>query len=280
MKKNFIRFSVIFLFGAVLFTSCNITIAEEKLLTKPNCESTDGKVTIGIRKHSSETSYIQIYKQDITYEDQPVVNLGLIYPDDLSPDGDVYFFTDTFVVNEHTYKYYVRYLIAGEYLKTEWSDEIKISNTLTSEDLFTYNTNDAYFSFNEEDYSLTIQGNVILPSLENYEIAFNNMIIVSNGTQTKVFPIISVTAGTVINLKALLTSEFLNTNITIQGICGQKTEYTEVDPEVSSEEPRVTRITWTPSANMKISGYSENTIYISSSNEYEGFDYSRQLNKN
>lgn len=272
MKKIIIRFSLTFLLVAAFFSSCKLTISDEKLFPKPTCEITEDVVTISVSKHSSNTSYINIYRQDVDLSS--TINIGIIYPSAFSSGTNIYTFKDSLIVKTHKYKYYARYYIDGEYKKTDWSDEIVASDGYLNVTDIQYALGSASFVFNEDDSSLTLHGSITPPSITDFATKYSNMLILQNSNSTKVFKIGNVSDGDSIYLKNILPSDFIGKNITILGICGQRIE------SVSSTDNRIKNVIWTESIEVDIDGISDNTISIPENSASNGLDYSRQLNKN
>lgn len=263
--KNFIKLSFSVLL--VLFFGCNISIEDEILLDKPTCKMTGNEISISLPKESSDTSYINIYREDITKDDGEISNIGIIF----ATDNSIYFFSDPLIIKNHEYKYYARYREGNEYFKTEWSDSIKATNGYNESDLLKYDVSSAQLTLNKTDYTLKIEGTINSPVITNFSTEYTPMIIIKNADKTQVFSLKSVADGSIISLFGTLPSEYIDTPIKIVGICAQKINYSD------EEKKNIESVLWSDSSNIKLTGCTDNTFTISSSKETDGFDYTRSI---
>jgi len=285
--KNCIRLSV-FLFLAVLFASCNISVEEEYKLSSPTCDVDAGNcISISIKKSDSDTKYINIYRQDVSSENHPgeIVCVGLIFPQELKDETAVNQFKDFLVQKGHSYKYYVRLSDGKEYTKSQWSNIVKVpssSSCYGDENKLTYRTGSATFDVDKTDYTIKVIGTILDPEITDYAKEYKPAIIVKTNSATETFILPALANETTISLRGILSTKFLDTDVTIVGICGQKTETDDSNTEIAEENRAVKRITWTEYSEVRVRGkdVNNNTIYIPAAANTTGSDYSRQLNKN
>lgn len=305
MKKSVISILVT-LFVLTINFGCKFSFADGTYLTKPDVEAKDGLISISIPRQSSDTQYINLYRKDVASDDDQIVNIGLLYPSALESTGTVYIFLDTMVVQNHTYTYMARYCESDGYYPTEWSNEVTVTGGYEETTSLKYKENGASFAVNETDYTLRLMGNILEPDIPDYE----PMLIVSNGTKTQVFKIENSKNGNVqdtdesdnteadddvdddadsneektnilqdnliISLRGYLPGDFLNTDVTIIGIVGQKVEKSASDDPESQDTGSVKRIFWTEPTEIRIRGYQDKTIHIPAFNGSDGVDYSRK----
>lgn len=263
--KNLFKLSFSFLF-ALIFFGCNISIEDEILLDKPNCVYSDGKITVVLAEKSSDTQYINLYRQDVTADDE-ITNIGVLFP----TDEATYIFVDKLIYKNHEYKYYARYCEGKEYFKTEWSNSITTDDGYDESSSLKYDVTASHLSLNTNDYTLKIEGTIVVPGITDFATEFTPMIIMQNETKTQVFSINSTSDGSIISLYGTVTSDYIGVPIKIVGICGQKVEYAD------AEKTKIQSITWTELSKIKLNNYTDNTFTITSGNSSNGFDYSRSF---
>ncbi|MCR5187426.1 MAG: hypothetical protein K6C97_00720 [Treponema sp.] len=276
MKKTFFSIFVISLLTVILF-SCNFQFNGSSLLTKPDVEAKTNHITISIPLQSTDTSYINIYRKKSTDSDDDIVNLGILYPSSFDSTASAYIFEDYLVVEDTTYLYRARYLEEDGYYTTNWSNEVTAEGGYSSTDSLTYDADSASFTYDEDDYSLTISGTITAPSsISDFSTNYTPMLIVKTEEETQTFNLTSIAASTVISLKTILPSDFLDTEITIVGLTAGKKEYVD-----ASATTLVTKyLYWIEPTEISISGYSDNTFTIPSSESTDGYDYSRRARTN
>lgn len=282
MKKGTFVFYTLFLFLCFFISACKVEVKDPKLLQKPDIDISDKQVTLIIHKISATTSYINIYRQEITDAENPseIVSIGIIYPNSLPPDDKTYRYIDKLVHLKSNYIYRVRYADADGYYYTNWTNAITIEDEF--QEAYPQTTNLTYqcpsstaFIYNESDYKLYLTGALTAPNIENFD-NYHPMIIVNNGLKTQVFKISqdALTNCTPIALKDHLSSEFMDVPITIDGILSQKDEY--VNPDADPTERILKAVYWTEPKWIKINGFSDNRITIPSVKNNSGLDYSRK----
>ena len=228
MKKGT---SFILLFAAILgitFSSCKLKIEDESLYDKPAVSITKDQVTFVISRVSVDTKYINIYRRD--KQNDEVYNIGILFhPEALLEDNKNYIYVDSLVKEGHSYDYRVRYRINDEYFYSEWSNKIEVTseNNAYEESVnLTYQANGATLIYEKTDFTLKIDGNMTAPDFPEFSTEnFKPMLIFKSDKLTQAFEIASIADDTIIELRGLLPSEFLDTNISILGIVAQKIIY-------------------------------------------------------
>lgn len=285
--KKIIRLSVFFISIVLLLASCNLTIEDEYKLSSPTCDVDAGNcISISIKKSDSDTKYINIYRQDISNENHPgeITNVGIIFPPELKDETAVNQYKDFNVLKGHTYKYYVRLSNGNEYTKSQWSNAVKVpssSSCYPEETIMTYRTGSAYFEYNSTDYTLKVVGTILNPEITDFDKFYKPAIIVKTAERTETFILPDISDGSTISLRGILSSKFLDTNVTLVGICGEKIERDDTLIDVEESLRPVKRITWSEAAEIRVRGkeVNNNTIFIPAASNSIGMDYSRQLNK-
>ncbi len=286
MKKGT---SFILFFAAILgitFSSCKLKIEDESLYDKPAVSITKDQVTVVISRVSVDTKYINIYRRD--KQNDEVYNIGILFhPEALLEDNKNYIYVDSLVKENHSYDYRVRYRINDEYFYSEWSNKIEVTseNNAYEESVnLTYQANGATLIYEKTDFTLKIDGNMTAPdfpefSTENYK----PMLIFKSDKLTQAFEIASIADDTIIELRGLLPSEFLDTNISILGIVAQKIIYDDDTFEddadgdgIEDNKKAKKTIVWSEPTELELIGAgSSKTIYIPSQSGTAGLDYSR-----
>ncbi len=282
MKKGT---SFILLFAAILgitFSSCKLKVEDENLYDKPGVNVTKKQVTVIIPKMNTDTQYINVYRRDKLNDKS--INIGILYhPLALENDQKTYTYIDSLVNTGHSYQYRVRYCIADAYYYSEWSDTIEIKAGYEFEPdttYFAYRTNGAKIIFEKTDNTLTFDGTVTAPNFTEFASEYVPMIIFQSDSLTQAFEISAddIANHTKIPLIGLLPQAFLDTDITIQGIVGQKAIY----DNPNSQDKQIKQIIWTEPAEIDVVGAgSSKKIHVVSQTGSDGFDYSgnvRQVN--
>lgn len=279
MKKRTLIFYILVSVITAVFLSCKVDVADKSLLIKPDIDLTSKQATLIIHKISNETSYINVYRQTIddSLENNPVYNIGVIYPKTVDSNEQTYRFIDKLVNVDSVYRYRARYFDSDGYHYTDWSNSITIESDFEeaypkSTALYYKASDSIGFTFEDTNYTLKLSGALTLPSIRSFS-DYQPMLIVSNGLSTQVFkiPPESLTQREIITLKDRLPVEFLDRTIVIIGVLAQKTEYT--NPEAAAADRIIKSIHWTAPTSIKVNGYSDNAILIPSSKANSGLDY-------
>ena len=327
MKNRFI----ILYFSLLLFlSSCNFSYEPINQSSPPTVDYNNKAIVISIPKKINTAKYISIYRIDTTEnssdnENENIQNIGILYPQFSDTVGTAFIFYDSYILINHSYKYQIRYTDSDEYIYTKWSNDIIAKDGYDSTTQMTYDTKNAYLSYDDTFYSLKISGKIIPPTIENFDEDFKPMLIIKTEEKTQVFPVQSIEEGTTLQLRGILPSSFLDRPITIVGIVPQKNTYVnssisttraidfdnnvslgedlsstnenstensntsensnennEQNNQVENNEenetnPDIKQIYWLPASDIKIIGFSNNTITIPSSAQNDGIDYSRKL---
>jgi hypothetical protein len=279
MKKGTSFYIFIAILG-ITFSSCNFKLKESNNYNKPDVDVTNNQVTIVIPCINTKTKYINVYRRDKINDE--VVNLGVLFhPVALDQDHKNYFFYDTFVERTHTYDYRVRYCINNKYYYTDWSEEKEIpDSTVFYADgsySFAYNAQSAELIIDNPNgiYTMEFSGTITEPDFPDFNSTdYKPALIVSSETTTQTLLLTPITSGSPMKLTDFLPSIFLDTDIKIEGIVGQKIEYD--DPSKPQDEQKIKSIIWTQPAAIAVDGYNpEGTINIPSITGIDGHDYSR-----
>ena len=327
MKNRFI----ILYFSLLLFlSSCNFSYEPINQSSPPTVGYNNKAIVISIPKKINTAKYISIYRIDTTEnssndENENIQNIGILYPQFSDTVGTAFIFYDSHILKNHSYKYQIRYTDSDEYIYTKWSNDIIAKDGYDSTTQMTYDTKNAYLSYDDTFYSLKISGKIIPPTIENFDEDFKPMLIIKTEEKTQVFPVQSIEEGTTLQLRGILPSSFLDRPITIVGIVPQKNTYVnssistnraidfdnnvslgedlsstnenstensntsensnenneqnnqEENNEENETNPDIKQIYWLPASDIKIRGFSNNTIKIPSSAQNDGIDYSRKL---
>ncbi len=278
MKKGTSFFYIFIAILGITFFSCKLKIEEESLYDKPGVNVTSNQVTVIIPNINSATKYINVYRRDKQNDEQ--INIGIMYyPSALENDNKNFCYIDSLVTATHFYEYRARYCINNEYYYTEWSDKIEIKsnyNCYPETTNLKYQTSGSYIVFEATDSTIKFNGTVTPPNFSEFASDYKPMLIIKNSSQTQAFEIsaTAITNHTAIELIGLLPQSFLDTDITIQGIVGQKTIY--IDPEDTSKG--IKSVIWTEPASIEVRGAgSSSIIHITSETGSDGLDYSRHL---
>lgn len=327
MKNRFI----ILYFSLLLFlSSCNFSYEPINQSSPPTVDYNNKAIVISIPKKINTAKYISIYRIDTTEnssndENENIQNIGILYPQFSDTVGAAFIFYDSHILKNHSYKYQIRYTDSDEYIYTKWSNDIIAKDGYDSTIQMTYDTKNAYLSYDDTFYSLKISGEIIPPTIENFDEDFKPMLIIKTEEKTQVFPVQSIEEGSTLQLRGILPSSFLDRPITIVGIVPQKNTYVnssistnraidfynnvslgedlsstnenstensntsensnenneqnnqEENNEENETNPDIKQIYWLPASDIKIRGFSNNTIKIPSSAQNDGIDYSRKL---
>ena len=287
MKKRTLFFYILSSFLVVLLMSCKVDMVDTSLLVKPDIDTSTKHVTLIVHKISNDTAYINIYRQKVdssSSEEEPIYNIGIIYPKAIDNGEQTYRFIDELVYVNTSYRYRARYFDTDGYHYTDWSNTIKVDEDFESayeqnKSLAYKTTSNVTFTFDETDYTLTLTGALIMPDITSFDENFHPMLIVNNGISTQVFKISpeTLTDRQPITLKDRLPLEFLDRNIVIQGVLAQQYDY--LNPDAEESELIIKTIHWTTPTNLKVSGYSDNIIKVPSVLATKGFDYTSNVRK-
>ncbi len=280
MKKGTSFFYCSLLLFCALFFSCKVSVEETNLLRKPDVDISSKQVTVIIHKINDSTNYINIYRKELSESDAEEYNIGIIFPSDTNEM--TYRFIDTLIHENAEYTYQVRYHDESGYRYSAWSNEIIIENCTDAYDAdknLTYQvSDDTRFYFDKTDYQLTIDGIITNPEISNFSRDYQPMLIISYDDIRQVFKINPevLTGNKAIALREKLPLSFMDKTIKVEGILAQLTEYE--NPEEEDEEKKVPRVIhWTNDTFIKVSGQTDNKIYVPSSAGEAGLDNSRKI---
>ena len=257
------------------FTGCNWNVTDSKYLTRPDIEVKGSSIIIRGAYVNSETKYINVYRQDVTdNEDAEVVRLGVIFPSGFDKENKTFMFFDENIFSGHEYRYYVRFVEEnGSKNRTEWTE--KKSNTngaVPSSGSYAYAVpTDAKYTYDPVQFTLT------LPSGKDFTeptaiadfTEYKPALVFQNDDIIQTYEIADTTS---VNLKTLLPQDYLYKDIKLLGIVGQKKE------ESGGTEPALKYIFWTELAAVKVLNSAGNEITSfklePEYGEENGYDYS------
>lgn len=289
MKKvSIFLFSILTIF-AITFSSCQLKVEDEDLFDKPGVEANENQVTIIIPKTSNDTKYINVYRRD--KKNDEIVNIGILFqPEALGNDQKNFIYIDTLVKKNHTYDYRARYYTDGNYYYTEWSKNTYIepawSYAYPEDQKLSYQANDVNLIYERTDHTLKFEGTITPPDFAEFTSeGYTPMLIIESPKSTQAFEIAPATIENTANrekisLRSMLPGNFLDTDITVKGIVGQKTIY--VDSSKPLKDRTIERIIWTAPTDadeITLIGFgSDKKLKIPSQTGSAGLDYSRKAN--
>lgn len=250
------------------FTSCNFSFSGKDLLTPPKVEAAKTAVVISIPLEN-DPEYINIYRKDVNDTSETVVSVGMLYP----TENDSYIYFDSLIHKNHTYVYMIRYYIDKTYFSTDWSSEVTVADAYEEDAILKYKDVSGSIGISESDYTLRFNGEIYAPDIPSFDLEYKPMLIVATETKEQLFELPGIGSDVLLSLKGILPSDFLNTTITIKGIVGQKVDY--VDPDNLDTNPDIKRIYWTEPTELRVSGYSDKTLFIPQVTGTDGLDYSK-----
>ena len=260
-------------------TGCNWNLSDTKYLERPDVELIDSGFRINGNYVSSEIDYINIYREDLQDAGKTKIErIAVLFPKgDPTPGNQNYFYIDKNIYKNHKYRYYVRFVSKGEKNRTEWS-EVKQHPNIGAESSasFAYNLNSGYYKYDKDSMTLAIQGapdftpplSTVIDDIDKYKPA----LVFQAGDLIQAFELSDPNTTKLVHLKTLLPQSFLNTDISLLGIVGQK----KVE-NTSGKTTELQSITWTDIAKIAIKDGQNNTLsVIKIEMKYgdEGFDYS------
>ena len=276
MKKNTILIGIIFSIS-LFFISCKLDVKPENTLHRPDVEVQNSGILVTGTYTSSDIQYINVFRKDITNNENPI-NIGIILPSGFNAENKTFSFTDTTATEGNKYVYFCRYY-EGKfgYYQTEYSEE-KIapagSSPITLSDAsgtkLIYSDVGKILSLDGTDPTLSPLGT------DSYDFA----LVATNGKETQCFYLANKDwkakdkDGNLVstkqwNLQVLFPESFLNTEIQILGLVGQKKEINEDD--------KVQRIFWTPLVSIPVEDANhtihDNKFYVNIPKGTNGIDY-------
>lgn len=275
MKKILVLFFVSLI--AALTLSCNlISIQDQDTFDAPIPNQQSTSISVSIRKFSSETKYITLYRRDITNNteaDAVIEKIALLYPSEY-PDGASYSFEDIYTLANHKYQYKVRYCEPDGYYPSSWSITVTPPTGYGYVDAsaLRYNTSGVRFIYSDSDFTMRINGTIVSPQIPNYLTEWHPVMAFQTDKVSQVYTLSNIADGTVISMAGLLTSDFYNTDVKVLGILGEKIVYNRKTP--NDTNPPIKCVIWTLPTTIEIQGHSSNIIKIKAQTGTTGYDYS------
>lgn len=276
MKKNTIIIGIIFSIS-LFFISCKLDVKPENTLHRPDVEVQNSGILVTGTYTSSDIQYINVFRKDITNNENPI-NIGIIFPSGFNAENKTFSFTDTTATEGNKYVYFCRYY-EGKfgYYQTEYSEE-KIAPAGSSP--ITLSVDPAFkLSYSDVGKILSLDGTDPTLSQSGTD-AYDFALVATNGNETQCFYLANKDwkakdkDGTLVstkqwNLQVLFPESFLNTEIEILGLVGQK--------KVINEDNKVQRIFWTPLVSIPVDNdnhtIQDNKFYVNIPKGTNGIDY-------
>ena len=276
MKKNTILIGIIFSIS-LFFISCKLDVKPENTLHRPDVVVEDSGILVRGTYTSSDIQYINVFRKDITNNENPI-NIGIIFPSGFNADNKTFSFTDTTATEGNKYVYFCRYY-EGKfgYYQTEDSKEIiapaggsPITLNVDSGTKLIYSDVGKILSLDGTDPTLSQSGT------DAYDFA----LVATNGNETQCFYLANkdwkakdkndtLVSTKEWNLQVLFPESFLNTEIQILGLVGQKKEINADD--------KVQHIFWTPLVSIPVEDANhtihDNKFYVNIPKGTNGIDY-------
>ena len=277
MKKNTILIGIIFSIS-LFFISCKLDVKPENTLHRPDVEVQNSGILVTGTYTSSDIQYINVFRKDITNNENPI-NIGIIFPSGFNAEDKTFYFIDETATEGHTYVYSCRYY-EGKfgYYQTEYSEE-KIAPAGGSP--ITLNVDSGTkLIYSDVGKILSLDGTTdptFSPAgTDNYDFA----LVATNGKETQCFYLANkdweakdkndtLVSTKEWNLQVLFPESFLNTEIQILGLVGQKKEINADD--------KVQHIFWTPLVSIPVEDENhtiqDNKFYVNIPKGTNGIDY-------
>lgn len=224
MKKNLLNVGLFLL--SLFAVSCTMQDPVEEKKLGVEAKSTDIVIAVPADK---DAKYINIYrkKKDSEY----VYNIGEILPGEQDSSAS-YVFTDGFVDSNYKYSYCARYTYKDYYKTTGWSEPIINNNTDENDktvvlgELRVAPSPDVALKFNKDENIIEfITGSYDFPKNVTDTTGWSISMIVKNDSKSRVFKITnSKLLETKIDLRSVLSSEFLKSSFTIKNFVLEKIE--------------------------------------------------------
>ena len=220
MKRTFEILA--FAFSVLFFYSCAEETPEE--LKRPDMDPVSGGIAISIAVDNS-ASYVNIFRKELTTPPSPtpkIANIGMIIPS-AKDFQDAYSFVDELLVSGKKYSYCARYRHSGQYVYTGWSDWPMDESGTDKPPVTT-----TYSEYDESFQVLVLKGTAISP-VSGFN-SFFPAICISYPGKSRVFDIPGLALGSgipldgKIDLRSILTLDFYDKDLTIEGVLYQRTE--------------------------------------------------------
>lgn len=276
MKKNTIIIGIIFSIS-LFFISCKLDVKPENTLHRPDVVVVEGPAILVRGTYtSSDIQYINVFRKDITNNENPI-NIGIIFPSGFDAEDKTFYFLDKTAIDGNKYVYFCRYY-EGKfgYYQTEDSKEI-IAPTGGSP--ITLNVSGTKLIYSDVGKILSLNGPDPTLSPAGTD-AYDFALVATNGKETQCFYLANKDweakdkTGNLVetkewNLQVLFPESFLNTEIEILGLVGQKKEI--------NADVKVQHIFWTPLAPITVEDANHtiqnNKFYVNIPKGTNGIDY-------
>lgn len=253
---------------SAVFSAVSCSDVDEEL-REPYVEGGSDAVKVTV-VWQEDMKYVSIFRRTMsssganaTASANSEICIGQIHPTDNAGKLDSYPFTDTFCVTGKFYQYKVRYQFSDGYEETAWSATATASGGAGSESTQVGGGNAVNFTWNATSYSLTAAADISCPSVittdelksadkNGYYPAF--VIEKSKTGKSKTFSLSAydstgsgILSGS-IEMKRILSSDFLDTALVLRGIVYEKTEYKDKSDNTKDKinDSSYSVISWSP----------------------------------
>ena len=260
MKKTDLSLLFCALLTAVLLCGCKFNLSDSKYLDRPDVLVRDGYFEIIAPYISANTESITIYRQNVHDKtDTEIERVAIVYPKGIEDTSDqTMHYDDERVLVAQEYRYYLRFTDKnGERNRTEWSEKKVLTNGgASAANLLAYSVTVDY-TYNPETMILalpsgtdfTAPADTVIKDIDSYKPA----LVLQTGDIIQVFEVPGEDT-THVNLKSLLPTNFLYTDVSLLGIVGQKIETNSKNPEISK------CVSWTNLTPIKVKNAAGNTL--------------------
>ena len=277
MKKNTILIGIIFSIS-LFFISCKLDVKPENTLHRPDVVVEDSGILVRGTYTSSDIQYINVFRKDITNNENPI-NIGIIFPSGFDAEDKTFYFLDKTAQDGKKYVYFCRYY-EGKfgYYQTEDSKEIIAPAGGSPITLNVDSGTKLIYSDVGKILSLDCTTNPTFSPLGTD--AYDFALVATNGKETQCFYLANKDwkakdkDGNLVstkqwNLQVLFPESFLNTEIEILGLVGQKKDINADD--------KVQHIFWTPLVSIPVEDANhtihDNKFYVNIPKGTNGIDY-------
>lgn len=229
MKKflGYIFLFSAFVLGGIVVSSCIINSSEAEKIKSPTVTVEGTIYTLSFQsdigsKTMKHANIIRWYDSDSDFKNAKKTNIGQVIPSNVNKQSGTYQFKDAYTATGTYYKYQIRYFDGSVYQYSELS-EPTLEGLTTSECILTGTIDvNAVVDESAPSYTLQLDSAVTMPSgFTKLQVALNN------GTNTKPFFLATASdaeanSASAIILQDILSQEFLNTEISIEGLIASK----------------------------------------------------------
>lgn len=275
MKKTDLSLLICAILTAFLVCGCKFNLSDSQYLDRPDVIVRDGYFEIIAPYISTKTKSITIYRQNVhDNTDSEIERVAIIYPKGIEDANDqTMHYDDERVLAGQEYRYFIRFTDdQGVRNRTEWSDQkVLTSGGAPSRNKIAYTVNN-YYTYNPDTMILTCAADFTAPdnSVITDIASYKPCVVLQAGEKVQVFEIPEGNTKYV-PLKTMVPDDFLDVDVTLLGIVGQKTE-------TNSKDATITKcISWTCMTAVQVknaAGNPFNPFQLNPEHGSDGIDYS------